>query len=153
MLILSILALESAHPVRFLYRHFLSSITKKSLNAFYYVCSYAKIDSSVFMNVTAQAALRLNSLKSQQVFICVDDNMVTKFGKKFENVSTLFDHAAHNGSNYLNGYCLVSLMLCISVWNHDKIIISNKCLKTGIFLGRHIIYKVVKWCYSNQFIV
>ena len=47
--------------------------------------------------------------------------MVSKFGTKFENVSKLFDHAAHNSSNYLNGHCFVSLMLCIPVWNHDKI--------------------------------
>lgn len=30
-------------------------------------------------------------------------------------------HAAHNGFNYLNGHCFVSLRLCIPVWNHDKI--------------------------------
>ena len=35
-LIFSILALESAHSIRFLYHHFLSGITKKSLNVFYY---------------------------------------------------------------------------------------------------------------------
>jgi len=98
-------------------------LQKKSLNAFYYVFSYAKIDYSGFMNVTIRAALRLipDSLKSQPVFICIDDTMVTKFGMKFENVSILFYHAAHNGSNYLNGHCFVSLMLCILVWNHDKI--------------------------------
>ena len=50
LLILSILALESAHSIRFLYRHFLSGITKKSLNAFYYVCSYAKVDYSIIGN-------------------------------------------------------------------------------------------------------
>ena len=123
LLILSILALESAHSIRFLYRHFLSGITTKSLNAFYYACSYAKVDCSGFMNVTAKIALHLipESLKSQPVFICIDDTMVSKFGLKFENVSRLFDHAAHNGSNYLNGHCFVSLMLCIPVWNHDKI--------------------------------
>ena len=123
LLVLSILALESAHSIRFLYRHFLSGITTKSLNAFYYACSYAKVDCSGFMNVTAKIALHLipESLKSQPVFICIDDTMVSKFGLKFENVSRLFDHAAHNGSNYLNGHCFVSLMLCIPVWNHDKI--------------------------------
>ena len=122
LLILSILALESAHSIRFLYRHFLSGITTKSLNAFYYACSYAKVDCSGFMNVTAKIALHLipESLKSQPVFICIDDTMVSKFGLKFENVSRLFDPAAHNGSNYLNGHCFVSLMLCIPVWNHDK---------------------------------
>ena len=40
LLILSILTLESAHSIRFLYQHFLSEITEKSLNVFYYVCSY-----------------------------------------------------------------------------------------------------------------
>ena len=47
--------------------------------------------------------------------------MVSKFGKKFENVLKLFDHAAHNGSNYLNGHCFVSIMLCVPVLDHDKI--------------------------------
>ena len=57
------------------------------------------------MNVTARTALHLipDLLKTQPVFLCIDDTMVTKFGTKFENVSKLFDHAAHNGSNYLMG--------------------------------------------------
>ena len=123
LLILSILALESAHSIRFLYQHFLAGITEKSLNAFYHACSYAKADYSRFMNVTSRIALRLipDRLKSQPVFLCIDDTMISKFGTKFENVSKLFDHAAHNGSNYLNGHCFVSLMLCVPVWNHDKI--------------------------------
>ena len=75
------------------------------------------------MNVTAEIALHLISeqLKSQPVFLCIDDTMISKFGTKFENASKLFDHAAHNGCNYLNGHCFVSLMLCVPVWNHDKI--------------------------------
>lgn len=123
LLILSILALESAHSIRFLYQHFLSGITEKSLNVFYYACSYAKVDYSRFMNTTAKIALKIipDSLKMQPVFLCVDDTMVSKFGTKFENVSKLFDHAAHNGSNYLNGHCFVSIMLCVPVWNQDKI--------------------------------
>ena len=43
------------------------------------------------------------------------------FGTKFEDVSKLFDHAAHNGSNYLNGHCFVSAMLCVPAWNRQKI--------------------------------
>ena len=117
------LAMESADSIRSLYKHFLSGITLKSLNAFYYACSYAKTDFSVFMNVTSRLALRLipGSLESQPVFLCIDDTMVSKFGTKFENVSKLFDHAAHNGSNYLNGHCFVSIMLCVPVWNRQKV--------------------------------
>lgn len=120
--VLSILALESAKSIRFLYRHFLAGITEKSLNTFYYMCSYAKIDYSKFMNVTARMALKLipKILETQPVFLCIDDTMVSKFGRKFENVSKLFDHAAHNGSNYLNGHCFVSVMLCIPVWNKQN---------------------------------
>ena len=115
--------MESADSIRSLYRHFLSKITQKSLNAFYYACSYAKADYSKFMNTTATLALNLipKSLESQPVFLCIDDTMVSKFGRKFEDASKLFDHAAHNGSNYLNGHCFVSIMLCIPVWNGAKI--------------------------------
>ena len=75
------------------------------------------------MNVTARLALHLvpADLRSQPLFLCIDDTMVSKFGKKFEDVSKLFDHAAHNGSNYLNGHCFVSLMLCVPVWDRDRI--------------------------------
>ena len=123
LLVLSILAMESAGSIRSLYRHFLSGVTKKSLNAFYYACSYAKADYSRFMNVTAGMALKLipQNLSSQPVFLCIDDTMAAKFGKKFEDVSKLFDHAAHNGSNYLNGHCFVSVMLCVPVWDKNRI--------------------------------
>ena len=120
---LSFLAVESAGSIRMLYRHFLSGITTKSLNTFYYACSYAKMDSTRFMNVTARLALQAgaDSLLNEPVFLCVDDTMVPKYGKTFEDVSVLFDHAAHNGSNYLNGHCFVSLMLCVPVWKKNRI--------------------------------
>lgn len=51
--ILSMLAVESADSICSLYRHFLLGITDKSLNAFYYVCSYVKIECSRFMTVPA----------------------------------------------------------------------------------------------------
>ena len=123
LLVLSILILESVHSIRFLYQHFLSGITTKSLNTFYHACSYAKVDYSHFMNITAKVALRMipDSLATQPIFLCVDDTMVAKAGTRFENVSKLFDHAAHNGSNYLNGHCFVSIMLCIPVWKNDRV--------------------------------
>ncbi len=77
----------------------------------------------IILNVTAGMALKLISdkLSSQPVFLCIDAPMVPKFGKKFEDVSKLFDHAAHNGSNYLNRHCFVSVMLSVPVWNKNRI--------------------------------
>ena len=124
LLLLSILTLESADSIRFLYRHFLSKLTDKSLNAFYYACSYAKVDYSRFMNATASMALKLipENLRAQPVFLCIDDTIVPKYGKKFEDVSKLFDHSAHHGSGCLNGHCFVSVMLCVPVWDKDRIV-------------------------------
>ena len=101
----------------------MADITEKSLNAFYYACPYAKADYSRFMGVTASLALGLvpASLQSQPLFFCVYDTIAPKSGKKFEDVSKLFDHAAHNGSNYLNGHCFVSLMLCVPVWKDSRV--------------------------------
>ena len=101
----------------------MAGITEKSLNAFYYACPYAKADYSRFMGVTASLALGLvpASLQSQPLFFCVYDTIAPKSGKKFEDVSKLFDHAAHNGSNYLNGHCFVSLMLCVPVWKDSRV--------------------------------
>lgn len=72
LLVLSILAMESADSIRSLYRHFLSGITLKFLNAFYYACSYVKAGHVVFMNATARLALRLvpGFLDTQPVFLC-----------------------------------------------------------------------------------
>ena len=123
LLVLSILALESAHSIRFLYRHFISGITGKSLNAFYYAYPHAKADYSRFMNVTASMDFRLvpDFLRTQPVFLCVDDTIAPKSGTKFEDVSVLFDHAAHRASSCLNGHCFVSLILCVPVWKKDKV--------------------------------
>ena len=75
------------------------------------------------MNATARIALRLvpDSLKTQPVFLCIDDTMVPTSGTKFADISKLFDHAAHNGSCYLNSHCFVSIMLCVPVWKQDKV--------------------------------
>ena len=97
--------------------------TEKSLNAFYYACSYAKVDYSGFMCTTVRMALKIipKHISYHPVFLCIDDTMVPKIGTKFENVSKLYDHAKHNGSFHLNGHCFVSLMICVPVWKNRKI--------------------------------
>ena len=118
------LAVESAPSIRLLYNHFICKITTKTLNTFYNSCSHAKGDYSKFMNTNASLALKLitEPLSNEPVFLCIDDTMIEKFGDKFENVSNLFDHAVHNGSNYLKGHCFVSLMICVPVMQNNKIV-------------------------------
>ena len=75
------------------------------------------------MNTTVKIALSLipTSLRSQPLLLCIDDTMVVKYETKFEEVSKLFDHTAHQGSSYLHGHCFVSLLLSIPVWKNGKI--------------------------------
>lgn len=47
-------------------------------------------------------------LKGLPLFLSIDDTMVEKESEKFELHSRLFDHTAHNGSNYLDGHCMVA---------------------------------------------
>ncbi len=68
------------------------------------------------MTVSIALELLPEHLKPQPVFLCIDDTMAAKLGKQFEDMSKLFDHAAHNGYSYLNGHCFVSLMLYVPVW-------------------------------------
>lgn len=69
-------------------------------------------------------ALKLipETLRTQPIFLCIDDTIVPKYGKKFEDVSKLFDHSAHNGSGCLNGHCFVSVMLCVPMWDKNRIV-------------------------------
>ena len=66
--------------------NFLSGITWKSLNAFYYASSPAKADYSRFMNITASMAFRLvpDFLRTQPVFLCIDDTIVPNLGQSLK---------------------------------------------------------------------
>lgn len=121
LLVISMLALESFRSIRFAWLHIISKLTNKSLNSFYYTLGYAAFGHLRWMAVTARLALGCVplSLKGSTVFLSIDDTMVEKYGTKFQARSKLFDHAAHNGSNYLNGHCFVSIMLHVPLESAD----------------------------------
>lgn len=131
LLIISMLALESFRFIRFAWLHIISKITKKSLNSFYYTLNYAMFNHHRWMAVTARLALGCipSSLKESALFLSIDDTLMEKYGTKFQACSKLFDHAVHNGSNYLNGHCFVSLML------HVPLNTSNGTIYLSVPLG------------------
>lgn len=54
---------------------------------------------------------RMLLCQPRKISLSIDDTLVEKQGTKFSARSKLFDHAAHNGSHYLDGHCFVSVML------------------------------------------
>ena len=120
LLTVSMLALES---FRSAWIHIISKLTGKSLNSFYYTLDYAALNHTGWAAATARLALGCvpTSLKESSVFLSIDDTMVEKYGTKFQARSRLFDHAAHNGSSYLDGHCFVSIMLHVPLESADGI--------------------------------
>lgn len=49
------------------------------------------------------------------IFLIIDDTLLKKFGTHFECYQTMFDHAKHNGTNYLKGHCFVALSISIPI--------------------------------------
>lgn len=117
LIVVSILALDIFRSVRFAHRHVLSKLSDTSLNAYYYALKTGRLDHESWRDVTLSKALKVipSRLDAQPLFLSIDDTMVEKEGEKFELRSRLFDHAAHNGSNYLNGHCMVSILLSFPV--------------------------------------
>lgn len=102
----------------------ISRFSDTSLNAFYYTLKTDSYDHSVWNDVTVSKAVRAvpDFLEKQSLFLFIDDTMVEKSGKHFELCSKLYDHATPKGANYLNGHCMVSLLLSFPVYQNGKIL-------------------------------
>lgn len=116
-LVIAQLALQSFPSLRFLHRNFLSSVTHRCLNSYYRTLRNETVTSRSLRLQTAALACSLIPavLQNEPVFLSVDDTTVPKFGKKFDAVSLLHDHACHTGKTYVNGHCFVSLTLSVPV--------------------------------------
>lgn len=121
LLVLSILTLDLFRSVRFAHSHVISKLSYISLNSIYYILKTEQYDHTLWNDVTTAKAMQFipNSLSPRPVFLSIDDTLIEKSGKKFEFCSKLYDHATHNGSNYLNGHCMVSLLLSLLMEGFD----------------------------------
>lgn len=117
LIVVSILALDIFRFVRSAHKHVLSKLSDTSLNAYYYTLKTGRLDHGSWRDVTVSKDLKAVpvQLDAQPLFLSIDDAMVEKKGEKFGLRSKLFDHAAHNGSNYLDGHCMVSILLSFPV--------------------------------------
>jgi len=111
------MTMQFVTSIRNIYRWFLSGIGKESLNSYYHILTYSKIPLGKFAKITISLALSLvkETEKKLPVLLLIDDTLQEKFGTKFECYKKLFDHARHNGSNYMNGHCFVALTICVPV--------------------------------------
>ena len=122
-LLLSVLCLNGFSSVNYNFEHFIRYISDNKLKSYYFTLNESKIDLSQWIKSIVRIALSLipEKLLDHLILLSIDDTMVEKYGEHFENREKLFDHARHNGSNYLYGHCFVSIMLSIPVYDQGKI--------------------------------
>jgi len=122
-LMISVIALNGFQSVKYNYEHFIQDVSEFKLKSYYYALNESILDIDDWMSAMVHTAVSLipDCLKEQPVILSADDTMTEKTGEHFECCSVLFDHAAHNGSSYLNGHCFVSLMISVPVMEEDKI--------------------------------
>ena len=115
-MMLSVYALNGFQSVKYNYEHFINEISEYELNSCYYTLNESNLSLDDWMKHLMEVGLSLVSpTVNLPVIPAIDDTLIEKYGEMFENWGKLFDHAAHNGSNYLNGHCFVSLLLCVPV--------------------------------------
>ena len=121
-LMMSVIALNGFQSVQYNYEHFIQDVSEFKLKSYYYTLNESRLDIDDWLLKMVRTAVSLipDCLKEQPVIFSMDDTMAEKTGEHFEYCSVLFDHAAHNGSSYLNGHCFVSLMISVPVMENGK---------------------------------
>lgn len=112
-LIIAMITIESCYSIRHLFTHFLKKYNPVTLNCYYRII--AEADLKNMPQKTLEKVLKLISNPAAPIYLALDDTLISKFGKHFEKVKLLFNHAAHSGKPYVNGHCFVSLTLCVKV--------------------------------------
>ena len=134
---MAILGLDMCMTVKSAFQRFMCGITKFKLKSYYYMFSNSKIFIDNWFTILVRLMLSMipNELKDQPIILIVDDTLVEKKGKKFENVKTLFDHTCKNGSNYLDGHCFVTILMCIPVILNRKLEYISSVLTHRMWTG------------------
>ena len=118
----SVCALNDCKSVRFMYQHFHSSLVTTKLSSLYAMFSVARIDLDSWSSHLCKLLTSLipKECIAYPIFLVIDDSLIEKVGRHFEACSKLFDHASHNGTNYLHGHCVVTLVVLIPVLDKDN---------------------------------
>jgi len=88
-----------------------------SLNSYYRALGNGLVtDASIRQALALQAlAIVPEALRQEPILLSVDDTSIAKWGKHFDGVGILYDHAKHDGKSYFNGHAFVSLTMSVPV--------------------------------------
>lgn len=119
--LMSLVAVTHMQSVNNLYDKYLSKTSDISLNSLYYLLKNDSVNLESMMNTTLDIVLDMlkEDHRNMAVLLSIDDTSIEKFGRKFDDVDIIHDHACHNGSAYMNGHCFVCIMIHIPVLHNN----------------------------------
>ena len=125
----AIMVLNSCRSVRFMFGHFIERFARFKLSGMYATFKSSKINIDNLSQAIIRLALKIVDTDCPfPIRAVIDDTMIEKMGITFEEIKKLFDHAKHNGTNYLTGHCFVCLVLLVPV----KILNSYKYIRIPV---------------------
>ena len=88
-----------------------------SLNNYYRALGNGLVTDAFIRQALALRALAIvpEALRQEPILLSVDDTSIAKWGKHFDGVGILYDHAKHDGKSYFNGHAFVSLTMSVPV--------------------------------------
>jgi len=121
---LSMCAINECKSVRFMHQHFHRSLTERKLNSLYAVFNEARIDLSSWISNFSLLLIQLipEGCSTYPIYLVIDDTLIEKVGTHFEGWAKLFDHVAHNGTSYLNGHCIVTLVVELPLQHENGVV-------------------------------
>ena len=118
LIITAMMSTQVSASINNLHGHFLKDIAGFGLRSYYNALKTPSLSWTSFVTRTARMAVNLISPECAHfpIILAVDDTLSSKFGKKFENCAKLYDHAHHDGKDYIFGHCFVSLVISVPVY-------------------------------------
>ena len=121
LLAFSVIVIPGCFSISYSYNHFMNLFTDKKLNSFYHMINEAKMDLGRWEFNLIQIALQLLQENCPYpLLLIIDDTIVSKFGKKFQMVTNLYDHSSKNDDKYVNGHCFICLILGLPAFIFGK---------------------------------
>lgn len=109
----SVLCDNIYQSIKRLFDRYYKNFSKKSKNSLYYLFSDTEYSFPEEWNkeiLRNTLSIIPEKYSDNTIFISIDDTIIEKYGHEFEKCSDIFNH---NKNSFVNGYCLLSVVITI----------------------------------------
>lgn len=124
-MVLAVICISGTASIRNFFNWFLRPYWGKKLNTYYHTLKVLGEKLDILEFSVVQWILSFDTItgtsKEYPILFFADDTIQPKYGKKFEYVKVLHDHAMHTGKVYVNAHSFVTLTIAFPIKNDSKV--------------------------------